>query len=77
MSRWRVWALVTAAMLVVLAYAFLNFWAAADLGYDASPEGASILAFWGYSALGAFGFAVTAAGIAVYSWRRARRDSRT
>jgi hypothetical protein len=69
MKRWLIWAAASGAMLVASAYAFLNFWAAADLGYDTSARGKSILAFWGYAMVGFFLGSVVSAALAFKAWR--------
>jgi hypothetical protein len=69
MKRWLIWTAASGVMLVASAYAFLNFWAAADLGYDTSARGKSMLAFWGYAMLGFFLGSVVSAALAFKSWR--------
>jgi len=73
MKYWRTWAIASAGMLVSCAYATLNFAAAADLGYDSSTRGKSILAFWGYAATICFAGTIVAAIVAFYGWRSASR----
>jgi hypothetical protein len=52
MTRSRKWAIGSAVALVAAVTALLNVWAAADLGYDAYPGGAAIIARWAYAMLG-------------------------
>jgi hypothetical protein len=73
MKNGRTWAIASGGMLVSCAYATLNFAAAADLGYDSSTGGKSILAFWGYVATGCFAGTIVAAILAFYGWRSASR----
>jgi hypothetical protein len=54
MKSWLMWTIGSAAALMASAYAFLNFFAAADLGYDAYPGGKEIIARWGNAMLGFF-----------------------
>jgi hypothetical protein len=58
-------------MVLCGAYTLLNFIAAADLGYDVSADGRSVLRFWGYATLACLAATVLAAAIALYRWRRA------
>jgi len=54
MKSWLMWTIGSAAALTASAYAFLNFFAAVDLGYDAYPEGKVIISRWGNATLGFF-----------------------
>ena len=72
MRRWLTWTVCSALALIAAALAFLNFLAAADLGYDTHPEGKVIMARWGYAMLGLFAAAVISAVMAV----RARSANR-
>ena len=69
------WAAVAVLMLLADAYSLLNFYAAADLGYDMHPGGKSILAFWGYATVGCFAGLLIASSAALYCWRASRRAS--
>jgi hypothetical protein len=73
MKRSRLWAAVSGIMLIVCAYAFLNFMAAADLGYDGSSRGGSILRLWGYVALGCLAGTFVTAAMALYGHRKNRK----
>ena len=72
MRRWLPWTICSALALIAAVLAFLNFWAAADLGYDTHPEGKAIMARWGYAMLGFFAAAVISGVMAV----RARSANR-
>jgi len=72
MKRWLKWAIASAAALITSGCAFLNFWAAVGVGYDAYPGGATIMARWGDAMLGSFIVAVVCAVMAI----RARRTGR-
>lgn len=74
MRRWQFWSVASVLLFVAASYAFISFWAGADVGYDMRAEGRSILQFWGYSMLGLFAGAVVAAVIAVYVWVASRRE---
>jgi hypothetical protein len=73
MSGWRIWAAATGLMALCCAYALLNFMAAADLGYDVSAEGRSVLRFWEYAALACLAASLLTAAIALYRWRSPSR----
>jgi di/tricarboxylate transporter len=60
--------------LVAAVAAFFNFWAAADLGYDSTAQGRTILSSWGYGALGLSAGAFMFAAMAVRSGRSNRKD---
>jgi hypothetical protein len=72
MRRWLTWSICSALALVAAAIAFLNFWSAADLGYDIVPGGKTVMARWGYAVLGFFAAAVISAVMAA----RARSTNR-
>src|SRR4051812_31199904 len=48
------WTTASALALIGTAICFLNFFAAADLGYDAYPGGRAIISRWAYATLGLF-----------------------
>ena len=67
-----VWSIGSIASTLVSGYAFLNFWAAADLGYDAYPEGKVIVERWGNITLVSLVVAL-GCGIMAFRHRRTRR----
>jgi hypothetical protein len=67
---WLKWTIGSLA-LVGSAYALVNFWAAAELGYDAYPRGKSIIAGWGHAVLGCFVAGILCGIMAVRAARRA------
>ena len=52
MKPWVMWTAGSALALIATAIGFLNFWAAADLGYDGHPGGGAIIARRGYAMVG-------------------------
>jgi hypothetical protein len=54
MKPWVRWTTGSALALIGTAICFLNFFAAADLGYDAYPGGKAIISRWGYAMLALF-----------------------
>jgi len=72
-NRWLVWVALFIAAALAAAYSFLNFWAAADLGYDTSPRGRSILAGWTYAVWGCVAAAIGLAVLAGRSWWSTRK----
>ena len=66
------WTGSSAAAALVSAYAFLNFWAAAGLGYDAYPGGKAIIERWGNIML-VFFVVAAGCGIMAFRSRRTRR----
>jgi hypothetical protein len=52
MKLWLKWTVMATVALVASGYAFVSFWAAVELGYDAHVGGKSIITGWGYAALG-------------------------
>ena len=70
MKRWLIWSTCSAVALVAMAIAFMNLWAAADLGYDAYPGGRAIIDRWTYAMLGFFAVGVVCGVMAVRArWR--------
>jgi len=69
MTVWLRWTTASAVTLVAFAYAFVNFWAAIDLGFGASPARKSIIAGWGYATLGCFVAGILSGFMAVRAWR--------
>jgi hypothetical protein len=72
MNRRLTWTIASAAALIFCGCAFLNFWAAVNMGYDARPGGATIIARWGYAMFGSCIVAAVSAIIAI----RVRRTGR-
>ena len=68
---WSGFALVALAGTVL---SFMNFWAAADLGYDTTPRGKTILSGWCYASIGLCLSALVFIALAVRSWLRPRRN---
>ena len=71
---WLGFALVALAGAVV---SFVNFWAAADLGYDATPRGRAILSGWSYASVGLCVSMLVFVGLALKSARRRSLQLRT
>jgi hypothetical protein len=65
------WAAGAGAMLLVAAYGLLNVWAAADLGYDTSARGKSILTYWMYVVMGSIFGSLLCAALSWRAWRAA------
>ena len=61
--------------LAATVFAFMNFWAAADLGYDATSRGKVILSSWCYAFIGLSLSTLTLFALGVRSWSAARRNS--
>ncbi len=70
----HIWFGVAFAAFVGTAFAFMNFWAALELGYDASSRGKEILNGWCYACIGLSLSTVTLLVLGVRSWL-ARRDA--
>ena len=62
--------MLAAIAFVASAYAFLNFWAAVDLGYDAQPQGQAIITRWAYGAFGCLVAGILCGFLAVRARRR-------
>jgi hypothetical protein len=54
-------------------FAFMNLYAAADLGYDFDPRGQIIIQIWAYSFMGLFCVTGALMVMAARSWYRDRR----
>ena len=67
-KAWHVWLGLTLTALVATVFAFVNFWAAADLGYDSTPEGKVILSRWSYALIGLSLSTLVFLVLAVRSW---------
>ena len=76
MKRWLIWAVASGATLVASGFALLNFWAAADLGYDTYPGGKSILAQWFYATVGLFAANAISGIFAIRAWLRSSKARR-
>jgi len=50
-NRVLLWSSLGVLTLAGTVFAFMAFWAAVDLGYDASPKGKAILSRWSYTLL--------------------------
>jgi hypothetical protein len=61
---------IAAAAALAAAYAFLNFWAAIDLGYDVTLEGKRIIERWGYVVSGSVVVASVCSVLAIRARRR-------
>jgi hypothetical protein len=70
-KRWLMWSTGSAVALVAMGIAFMNLFAAADLGYDAYPGGRAIIDRWTYAMLSFFAVGVVCGVMAI----RARRTS--
>lgn len=70
MKLWLTWAALAGVAFVASAYAFVSFWAAIDLGYDAYPGGKAIITNWGDGALGCLVAAILCGLMAVRARRR-------
>ncbi len=68
---WFGFALVALAGTV---FSFVNFWAAANLGYDTSPRGKTILSGWCYASIGLCLSLLVFLVLAVRSTRRRSLD---
>jgi hypothetical protein len=66
--KWPVWSVLSAVCLLAAVFPFCNFWAAVDLGYDRSPRGKAIIAWWGYAMLGLVAAGIGFATLAIKSW---------
>jgi hypothetical protein len=77
MRRWGIWAGLSAMMVAATGYAWLNFYAAADLGYDRYPGGKAILEFWGYTVISSFVGFIATGSLALYLRRRSRPRPRS
>jgi hypothetical protein len=55
-------------------FAFMNFWAAVDLGYDASSNGRIILSRWTYTLIGLGLSTLLFSGLAIRAWVMRRRS---
>ena len=72
--RCLIWAGLSVLAAVGAGVALLNFWAAVDLGYDASPRGKAIIARWCYAALGCLGSVIGLAILSARSWSSGRKQ---
>lgn len=73
-NRVLLWSSLGVLTLAGTVFAFMNFWAAVDLGYDASPKGKAILSRLSYTLL-ALGFGtVLFFGLAIRAWLLRRRS---
>jgi predicted Co/Zn/Cd cation transporter (cation efflux family) len=73
MKRWIILAIASGLLLLGASFAFLNFFAAADLGYDMYPGGKGIIARYLYSTLGLL---VVSMACAILAWRARRAQVR-
>jgi hypothetical protein len=73
-EKWFVWAALSCTAFLGTAGSLANFWAAADLGYDAKPNGYSVLAGWGYAMLGLAACGIVTATLAIKSWLSRRKN---
>jgi hypothetical protein len=71
MKRWIILAIASGLLLLGAAFAFLNFFAAADLGYDMYPGGKEIIARHLHSTLGLL---VASMACAILAWRTWRAE---
>lgn len=75
LKAWHLWFGFALIALAATVFAFVNFWAAADLGYDATSRGKVILSRWCYTFIGLCLGTLTFFALAVRSWSARRRRS--
>ena len=73
-KRVYLWSSLGVVALAGTVFAFMNFWAAVDLGYDTSPRGRVILSRWSYTLLGLCCGTVLFFGLAIRAWLLRRRS---
>jgi hypothetical protein len=74
MKRFFLWSGLSVLALAGTGFAFMNFWAAVDLGYDSSPRGTVILNGWIYTLLGLCFATALFLGLTIRAWLIRRRN---